>query len=616
MRHVSSLCLFVATAFLAMPAQAALSPTGILDANKAATGGKAWAKKAALDLRYDYSGQGLTGTNASLDDLRNGAFVDSYDIAPNKGANGYDGARAWEQEPSGTVTYQAGGDTVPLAITESYQDQNLWWRKDRGGAAIESLGRKTDRGANFDVLRVTPQGGAALESWFDAKTHLLARTVELQGTQTITTFYSNYKPVDGVLLAHKLVVDDGSGPQGLQTMTLTSARFLGHQDPARFAKPTGQLSDYAIAGGAAETTLPIRILNNHIYADVSVNGSAPMTFIFDTGGHTILSPATAKALGIESHGSQTSSGGGDAVAQSGVAVARTITVGGVTLTNQPLSVLQTSPDGVEGVDQAGMLGYELFARFVTRIDYGNHTMTFIDKKRFDPAGAGTPVPIRLYHQFPEVLGSYDGIPARFGIDTGSRMTLMLTRPFAQNHGLLEKAEQSPLAMTGWGVGGASRGYVFHGGELKLADVTVDHPLTSISADKGGVGASPVFPNNVGGGVLKRFVVTLDYDHSTMYLKPIAGDIADLDQFDRSGVWINAVDDGFKVFDVTKDSPAATAGLLKDDIVTAVDGKPASTVPLYDLRARLRDDPPGTVVTFTVKRGSETTTIPVILRNLI
>ena len=213
MRHLSP-ALLLATSLLALPAHAARSPAAVLDANKIATGGDAWKRKKALDLQYGYVGQGLTGTMASLDDLVHGAFVDSYAIPPNVGATGYDGEQAWEKEPSGTVTYQAGGDTIPLAITESYQDRNLWWRKDRGGAAVESLGRKSEHGVNFDVLRVTPTGGAALECWFDAKTHVLARTIELQGTQTITTFYSDYKPVDGVQLAHKIVIDDSSGPQG------------------------------------------------------------------------------------------------------------------------------------------------------------------------------------------------------------------------------------------------------------------------------------------------------------------------------------------------------------------------------------------------------------------
>jgi hypothetical protein len=221
--------------------------------------------------------------------------------------------------------------------------------------------------------------------------------------------------------------------------------------------------------------------------------------------------------------------------------------------------------------------------------------------------------MRLYHQFPEILGSYDGVPGRFGIDTGSRMPLELNAAFAGKDDMRARVTGGAEAMTGWGVGGASRSVVFKGGTLKLAGVTIEKPLTMISLDKGGAGAAEAFPNNVGGGVLKRFVVTFDYDHSTMYLKPIAGAADDLDTFDRSGMWVNAVPEGLKVIDVTKSGPAEAAGLRKDDIVTAVDGKPANTLFLPDLRKRLRNDAPGTVVTLAVKGKGE---VKVTLRDLI
>ena len=60
----------------------------------------------------------------------------------------------------------------------------------------------------------------------------------------------------------------------------------------------------------------------------------------------------------------------------------------------------------------------------------------------------------------------------------------------------------------------------------------------LTTDKGGSNADDNLAGNIGGGILKRFVVTFDYEHNTMYLKPIAGRIADLDTFDRSGMWIN------------------------------------------------------------------------------
>ena len=599
---------------LAAATAAMATPADILSANHAAMGGDAWNGKVTLTLHYSYSGQGLTGTTSSVEDLVRGAFVDSYDIPPEKGATGYDGTKAWEKEPSGTVTDQAGGDVIPLAITEAYQDANSWWRSDRAGAQIVSDRRNTVNGVNYDVLTVTPSGGSALEAWFDSKTHLLARTAEQNGTQTITTSYSDYRPVDGVMIAKRLVVDDGS--HHLQTYTLTSARFSAVQTLSAYQRPPEQLHDFAIAGGAHETTVPFHLWNDHIYADVSVNGSKPMTFIFDTGGHSILTPATAKALGVKANGNLSATGGGDNIVSSGEATVKSLTVGGATITGQPVTTLNFYPPGTEGVHARGMIGYEFFARFITRFDYGKHTITFIDKRYFDPKTAGTPVRMRLYHQFPEILGSYDGIPGRFGIDTGSRMTLLLNNAWATRNGFPKLGIKTVAAQTGWGVGGPTHSVVFKGGTLKLGDVVIEHPLTMVSTDKHGSGVAESFPSNVGGRVLKRFVVTFDYDNSTMYLKQIKGHVEDLDTFDRAGMWINAQDDGFKVLSVSKGGPADQAGLRKGDVIAAADGKAASRIHLYDMRRELRELAPGTVVDFTVKTAKGTRHVRVTLRELI
>jgi len=609
------LAIILAALVAQAPVYAATQIADILAANHAATGGSAWNGKLTLDSEYAYSGQGLTGTTSSLVDLQRGAFVDSYDLGPTRGTSGFDGTHAWEKEQSGTVTTQEGGDVRQLAVNEVYRDQNVWWRPDHGGAQITSKGQKVDGGKTYDVLTVIPKGGNSFDAWFDSHTHLLARTVEMQVTQLITTFYSDYADTDGVPLAHKLVVDDGSGTANRQTMTLTSARFLPARDVSSYAKPEVDLHDYAIAGGATETTVPFQLINNHIYAKVSINGSKPLNFIFDTGGHDILTPPTAKMLGIKPIGSQTASGAGDSVSQSGVATVESIKVGAATLTHQGVGVLQFS-NAAEGIDEQGMIGYEFFARFITRFDYGKHLITFIDKKHFDPKDAGTPVRFRFYHQFPEALGSYDGIPGRFGIDTGARTALSLTRPFAEKNQLRDHEKNGIEALTGWGVGGPTRGFVFRGKDLQLDGLTIASPLTEFSIDKGGAGGVDAFPNNVGGGVLKRFVVTFDYDHQLMYLKPIQGKVDDLDTFDRSGIWINGVDQGFKIVDVGKGTPADVAGLRAGDIITAVDGKPVSAIHLYDLRKRLRNDAAGTTLTMTVTRGGASRTVKLTLRDLL
>jgi hypothetical protein len=600
---------------VATPVRAA-SFRDVLAANREATGGSAWDGKATLALEYAYAGQGLAGTVSSLEDLQRGAFVDRWAIGPNAGASGFDGRRAWEQEPSGTVTDQAGGDVVPLAVNEAFRDQNLWWRGDLGGATVTAAGERTAEGVVFDVLTVAPRGGKPFQAWFDRETHLLARTVEVQVVLTVTTSFSDYAAVDGVLIARTLVVDDGSGPANRQTMTLKSAAFSPARPLEEYQRPRTSPHDFSLAGGVAETTVPFRLVNNHVYADVSVNGSKPLPFLLDTGGHDILTPATARALQIEAQGTQTSTGAGEGIAYSGVARVGSIAIGAATLTDQPVTVLDIAAPGVEGVEEAGIVGYEFLARFVTRFDYGARTVTFIDKARFDPRDAGTPIPIELFHQFPEVRGSYDGIPGRFGIDTGARTAVTLTGPFAAKHGIRAKKAKGAARITGWGVGGASRAFVWRGGVLKLGAVTVRGPVTELSADRGGAGAAEAFPNNIGGGLLKRFVVTIDYDHSTLYLKPVAGPVPDLDTFDRSGMWINAAAGGFQVADVAAGGPAGVAGLRPGDVIVQVDGQPAGGLALSALRERWRNQAPGTVVALTVKRGAAARTVKLTLRDQV
>jgi hypothetical protein len=263
-----------------------------------------------------------------------------------------------------------------------------------------------------------------------------------------------------------------------------------------------------------------------------------------------------------------------------------------------------------------MIGFEVFKRFVTRIDYGNHTITLIDPGHFDPKDAGTPVRFVFNGDLPEVQGSFEGIPARFDIDTGARDELTLTAPFVEKNGLRAKHPKGVDAVEGWGVGGPSRGYVTRGAELAIGPVKIADVVTSLSTQKKGSFASASYQGNIGGGVLKRFIVTFDYGHHTIYLKPLPQPIADVGTFDRSGMWINAIKDGMRVMDVTARGPAQAAGIQVGDVITEVNGKSATSIPVYELRRMLRDEAPGTVVNLTLRHGTTTRRVPLTLRDQV
>jgi hypothetical protein len=614
MRLHTALLTFTALATIS-PALAAGSVDDILKANQTATAGTAWSSKAALQTDYAYVGQGLTGKTQSLSDLTSPRWVDTFAIGPITGANGYDGGHAWQKDQNGVVTLQDGGEAAPLAVNDAYRRANLWWRADHAGANVTTGPGVTEAGNTYDVLTVVPKNGKTFDAWFDHKTHLLARVVEVQGTVPTTITYSDYSAVDGVQIAHKMEqkpVDDQP-----QTFTLTSAKFLPKQDPTAFAMPESTGNDFAIAGGAKQVTFPFQLINNHIYADVKVNGKGPYTFIFDTGGVNVVTPPIVKELGLKTEGQTAARGGGEGTMQTSFTKVDTLDLSGAQVKNQVFASIPL--DGfahIEGTAMPGMVGFETFRRFVTRIDYGNHTITLIDPKSFDAKDAGAAVPIVFDGNVPEVVASYEGHTGKFMIDTGARNGLLLTTPFAEKNNLRAGAAKGAEMTTGWGVGGPTRSFAFRGGELKIGSISLPHNVTLLSTDKKGAMASSDLAGNIGGGVLKQFVVTFDYEHNTMYLKPIAGTVSDINTFDRAGMWINKDAAGLTVVDITAGAPAAEAGLQKGDIITAVNGKPAAGIVLPDLRMHLRNDAPGTVVTFTVKRDGGSKDVKVTLRDLI
>ena len=160
------------------------------------------------------------------------------------------------------------------------------------------------------------------------------------------------------------------------------------------------------------------------------------------------------------------------------------------------------------------------------------------------------------------------------------------------------------------------GYVTRITDMMIGDVKIGSVVGSLATQEKGGFAGSDYSANVGGGILKRFVVTFDYNSRVMYLKPRPVPVVDTGTYDRAGLWLNLSGTGLRIASITKGAPADQAGLREGDLVIAVDGRAAAEIVLANLRQRLRNDPPGTVVTFTVARGSARHDIKVTLRDLI
>jgi PDZ domain/Aspartyl protease len=604
----------LALAAAANAAPVAQTADAVLAANQAAMAGRP--ASGTLHAVYAWSGSGLTGTQTQDTDLASGAFVDDQQAGGIRQGDGFDTRVPWMRDVSGANTPEQGGDQVELAIDDAYRRSNQWWTPGRGGAAIAWLGRTSREGRLADHLLVKPPGGKAFDVWFDADSHFLIEVDEDAAFFHVRNLYQDWRPEDGAPIAHRITNDPGQGPGAYEHLTLQSATLGPPRPLEAYARPDAPPPGGTIDGGAASVTLPFRLLNNHIYVQARVDGQGPFTFIVDSGGHTLISPALVKRLGLRSVGEFQTSGAGEGHEASGFVEVPDIALGALHLRDQVGFATNVYNPSIEGIPVDGMVGFELIRRFATRIDYGARTITFTDPARFVPTDAGAPIPFVFYDHLPQVRGFIADLPARFDIDTGSRSEIDITGPFVAAHDLRARFTPGVTAVTGWGVGGRVSSYVARLPSLTLGDQTIERPVADLDSSKGGAFSDPNVDGNIGGGVLQRFVVTLDYAHQILWLKPLASPPADAATFDRAGMWINAAPDGYVVVDVTPGGPAAQAGVGVGDIITTLDGRPARPADLSAARIFLRTSPAGSKVALELRHADDARTVVISLRDQI
>ncbi len=569
-------------------AQAPAKAEALIEAAKAATGGAAWDRVVTWHERGQLSAGGLHGSYESWSDLTSLHNSGFYTLGPDSGGAGWDGKRSWTTDSSKEVRIETSKEAVTQAIQDAYRSSYAFYFPGRFPAKREYAGARTADGKTYEAVKLTPQGADPFEVWFDPATHRIAREVQLTGGMPHTFLVSDYAPFDGLQVPKQIIDRVGKDPKFDTVIEVGSISFSGPEKLARYEPPTPPPNNAQWPPGKDSVSVPFRLLNNHIYVTASINGQPPVPFVFDTGATDIIETSAAKQLGIPVEGALPGGGFGDKIESFGFAKVKSVSLGGLTLPDQ-LFGTESSPGwiAVEGADSAGLLGYEFVKRAVLSIDYAKRTLTFTKQDAFHPPQGVAGIPFKFDGHIPMVAATIDGHAGEFEIDTGSRGALTLMHPFAASNGLIDKYHATRLATVGYGVGGPSKALLARGGELTIGGTTITAPVAELATDTSGAAAQTHTAGNIGGDLLKRFTVTLDYAHQLMWLQP--NELArEREVFDRSGVWIaRAKDGGIEVADVAPDSAAANSGITAGEEILAVNGKPSKDVALYDLREQFK-----------------------------
>jgi len=397
----------------------------------------------------------------------------------------------------------------------------------------------------------------------------------------------------------------------LCVMLLFSAPSYAQQD---------SVPNFRFDSGKSALKIPFELYNNLIFIRTRVNNSFPLWFLIDTGAEvSVIKQSRAESLGLTfgEKGSTEASGGS----------VDFLNVKGVTLSLPGAYVLEPtvvafpleSFEPLLGRTADGIIGADLFNRFVVDIDYGNKTISLYDPKSYRYFGRGEAIPISVKQNSPyvDLLVTQKGRRTSkgvFAIDTGSDSTVVLNGPFARTIKFGES--NKTIESSGLGAGGATKSLIGRIENVTLGRYVIQKPLVRVSEDEKGELASAEFSGLIGGELLRRFRVIFDYGNGIMILESNEH-LAEPDEFDMSGITFSYESPGFeilKVDGVRKNSPATRAGLAAGDIVTAIDGKPASKYNTNQLRKMFRQN--GRRLLLEIRRGNKLFRTGILLRRLV
>lgn len=336
-------------------------------------------------------------------------------------------------------------------------------------------------------------------------------------------------------------------------------------------------------------TLPIDLYHNRVYVPVEINGHQ-FSMVLDSGAALSgLSQAAAQTLQVKIAGKAQLAGNGESRVPISLAKDVTFRLGGTELVEKSVAIIPLQDlEAHEGRPIAGIVGVGLFRRYVVVTDYAARTLALYDPESFAYTGAGQIVPLHgnaaLFHARISIPG-HDPIPTVLSVDYGTYSALRLYRPFVEKHQLLALLTTT-VDSFGFGIGGEFPEKLGRVTLLEIGPLKLNGPVTSFSEAKGGATASGgETDGTIGGAVLSRFKVILDYSRQRMILEPQT-DPATPFSADASGLLLQAGGSDLRIVSirhVLANTPAAAAGFREADTILSLNGQDAQNLGLEGIR---------------------------------
>jgi predicted aspartyl protease len=364
---------------------------------------------------------------------------------------------------------------------------------------------------------------------------------------------------------------------------------------------------FRLPEGKHQHNIPFELIDNLIVVKIVMNKTLPLKFIVDTGVRTsILTEKTFTDLMNVTYSRKIEIpvAGGKQIVTAYVAPNITMNISGVVGKGHALLVLEEDLlqlKNILGHNVQGILGYELFSRFIIEINYNRKVMTLYEPKAFQKRNLDNK---KKYYRLPITIedtkpycystitfNSGKEIRAKLMLDTGASHAILLDEESSEDIVVPAKSIRSHI---GRGLGGDINGDIARIKKLDLIgyqfeDVIVTFPEKQFYEQ----GYTRVYRNGtIGGSIFSRFIVVFDFMDGYVYLKKNSK-YRDSFEYNMSGIVIKAQGlylNTFEIIDVRVNSAAARADIQKGDKIIRINNHLASDLELGQINGVFNSKP--------------------------
>ena len=362
-------------------------------------------------------------------------------------------------------------------------------------------------------------------------------------------------------------------------------------------------------------SIPFEMVGSYVVINVKINDSSPLNLILDSGIRntiiTELEPSDKITLSFSDVKDMMGLGGGG-ILEAYTSNFNLLKIGKLKLQNKTVYVLKNDVFNLSkhsGTKINGLIGVDFFQDHIVEIDYSSKHIRFYEPTNFEAPKGYEMMPItiesqKMFVELSVVESDSTQRQVKMLMDTGAELNAWFQTTSKESVHVPPKWVQGTI---GEGLNGIITGKYSHIPQICFGNFCLKNAIVSFpdSATITGIVTNSKRDGTVGSQLLSRFNLFIDYKQKKFYFKPNSN-FKNPYSYNVAGIEIiqySPVVPIIEVMDVWANSPAAHAGVQKEDQIIEINGTSAFQMSIGEIR-KIFETTSKRPLNLTLKRGKE------------